>query len=99
MSIREGFSLIEILVAVTIISVLIGILLPALARVRRQAQMILCVNNQRQAVGGANFFALDNDESYPLSIARVGTDTVWSWGPTRESLSASTREHQARTGR
>src|SRR5438874_11147609 len=43
-----GFSLIELLVVLFILCVLIGILLPAITRVRRSADSVNCVSNLRQ---------------------------------------------------
>jgi len=76
---REGFTLVELLVALAIISVLMGILLPALAKVRRQARVILGINNQRQIVCAVNLFAFDNDDRYPDSVATIGSGKYWNW--------------------
>jgi hypothetical protein len=35
-------------------------------------------NNQRQIVNAANFFAGDNDQQYPESVATIGVDP-WNW--------------------
>ena len=74
----RAFTLIELLVVIAVISALTCILLPALNKVRRQARTILGTNNQRQIVGGAGLFAMDNDERYPESVATIGDD-AWNW--------------------
>ena len=71
---RRAFSLIELLVVVGIISILIGLLLPAVQKVREAAHRIKCANNLRQiGIGLLNRETFTGD----LPPAYVGNQKNW----------------------
>lgn len=74
-----AFTVVELLVVVGIISLLTAILLGVLVKVRRQANRLRGMSNQRETVSAANFYAMDHDERYPESVATSGFGGRWHW--------------------
>ena len=64
---EKGFTLIELLVVIAIIALLMGILMPALQKVKEQAQEITCRANLRQYGIAQNLYLDDFDDRYPVA--------------------------------
>lgn len=62
----RAFTLVELLVVISIIALLVGLLLPAIGRARKNAQQVKCGAQVRAIHQGLVAFAQNNKESYPF---------------------------------
>ena len=91
---RPAFTVIELLVVMSILSLLISILLPGLSRAREQARAVTCGSNLRQ-IGLANLsYANDNDHYYCPGAADFMTANLHRWHGMRDHPSQPFQGHR-----
>jgi len=69
---RKAFTLIELLVVIAIIALLMGILMPALSRVRHQARGVVCQSNLKQWGTIWAMYCDDNNGMFPTRRSSSG---------------------------
>jgi prepilin-type N-terminal cleavage/methylation domain-containing protein len=70
---KKGFTLVELLVVIAIIALLMGILMPALARVRQLAFRMTCGTNLSGIGKAAMLYANDYEDELPKAGGRTNT--------------------------
>jgi prepilin-type N-terminal cleavage/methylation domain-containing protein len=88
---QTGFTLVELLIVVTIIVVLLALLTPAMDKAIYEAELAVCSAQQRTIAQGALNYALDQRRHYPHRPAVDNVESNWqagtlyhkpgAWGP------------------
>jgi len=69
----KTFTLLELLIVISIIMILASLLLPALKRTQDTAKKIHCTSNMKQITLGLGMYLQDNNSFYPTGFNNMGT--------------------------
>jgi prepilin-type N-terminal cleavage/methylation domain-containing protein len=95
----KAYTLVELIVTISIISILAALLLPALAKGKGQGKSVVCQNNLRQLqVGWLTYAHANNDSIPPNNSVKIGFiqtavsnewGNSWVWGNARYDTNAA----------
>lgn len=80
---RSAFTLIEMLLVVSLIALLIAMLLPSIGRTKENSRRTVCANNLRQLHLGYTTYGTDNLGRLPITGSNGGTGGEGYWVETR----------------
>ena len=77
---RRGFTLIELLIVIAVISLLVGMLMPVVARARGTAHKTFCSNNLKQIGIAFSMYLNAHDDFYPCAQDPISAKPFyWLW--------------------
>lgn len=81
-----AFTLVELLVVISIMAMLMAILLPSLSAAREQAKQIICCSNIRQLFLANSGYAVENDGFYVIAAQDIWGPNLHRWHGIRTSV-------------
>ena len=79
---KKGFTLVELLVVITIITILVALMLPAINKAKSVGQRVACINNQKQLQMAHMTFSDDHDDKILYSSAwKYEPSAPYAWAP------------------
>lgn len=76
---NSAFTLIELLVVIAVIALLLGILIPALAKAKAMARKVVCASRMSQISIAFTGYAIHNQDRIPAASKIMVSDDPWIW--------------------
>jgi prepilin-type N-terminal cleavage/methylation domain-containing protein len=100
---RRAFTVVELLVVISIIALLVALLLPVVMRAREEGRRVQCMSNLRQLMHAVIMYGADSNHFFPGSAIAAGLNSLapfpsdWiHWEPTRSLDDSSTARYLGR---
>ena len=92
---KTFFTLLELLIVVSIIAILAAMLLPTLSKAREKARAAECGNNLQQIGHAFQFYVNDYNDNLPLGKTFGSVVEYWNWYNSKvaENASSTALEH------
>lgn len=76
---RAGFTLMELMVVVGILTLLVGLVVTGLGRAREVGRKAVCINHVRQVSAALLAYAAENDQFFPFKARAVSVAAAGPW--------------------
>jgi len=86
---KTGFTLVELLVVISVIAILLSVLMPCLSKARQQGRQIVCATNMHQLFLANSGYAIENKGCYVLAAEDIWGDNLHRWHGVRTSLNTA----------
>jgi len=84
---KTAFTLVELLVVITVVAAMTSILIPSLVKARSNARVVVCKSNLRQLLLAGIGYAAENDDFYvPAARDMWDSSGLYRWHGVRQSL-------------
>ncbi len=75
----RAFSLIELLVVISIIAIVLALAFPVINQIRHQAKSAGCVSHLRAIANAVMLYAADNNDYLPAGYVKIGDEAASTW--------------------